>query len=302
MPCPPCQRRSALVAALAPAISRLSFKRHGLLGLLALPEEPLLRAAKIKDRDEFLSRLALPLLTESVPTALCRHDPDYPAALRQLPSAPAVLYASATIERLRELRSKPTVALVGSPTPNEYTHQMTSMLARNLTAAGVNVISGVNDGLEGFAQRAALNAGGSSIAVMACAPDLSHLSRHDHLHRRILANGTAVSEFPPRFFPPPRWCFIASQRITAALASLTVVVEVGDHSRALFTAEIASELGAEVAVVPSRITDPGGPWMFRLLYDGAHPVSCSQDVLELISAIGAMRGRWQRSERPGLAG
>jgi DNA processing protein len=193
-----------------------------------------------------------------------------------------VLYASATIERLRELRAKPTVALVGSPTPNEYTHQMTSMLARNLAAAGVNVISGVNDGLEGFAQRAALNAGGSSIAVMACAPDLSHLRRHDHLHRRILANGTAVSEFPPGFFPPPRWCFIASQRITAALASLTVVVEVGDHSPALFTAEIASELGAEVAVVPSRITDPGGRWMFRLLYDGAHPVSCSQDVLELI--------------------
>ena len=58
-----------------------------------------------------------------------------------------MLYASATIERLRELRAKPTVALVGSPAPNEYTHQMTSMLARNLAAAGVNVISGVNDGL-----------------------------------------------------------------------------------------------------------------------------------------------------------
>ena len=282
MPCPPCQRRSALVAALAPAISRLSFKRHGLLGLLALPEEPLLRAAKIKDRDEFLSRLALPLLTESVPTALCRHDPDYPAALRQLPSAPAVLYASATIERLRELRSKPTVALVGSPTPNEYTHQMTSMLARNLTAAGVNVISGVNDGLEGFAQRAALNAGGSSIAVMACAPDLSHLSRHDHLHRRILANGTAVSEFPPGFFPPPRWCFIASQRILAALAQIVVIVEAQGKVGALLVAHVAGELGHDVAVLPGRVTDPGGLLTFGLLRDGAYPVARAQDVLDLI--------------------
>jgi predicted Rossmann fold nucleotide-binding protein DprA/Smf involved in DNA uptake len=233
MPCPPCQRRSALVAALAPAISRLSFTRHTLLRLLALPDEQLLRAAKVEDSDGLLRRLQPPLPTDCVPTALCRHDPDYPTAPRQLPSAPAVLYASATIERLRELRSKPTVALVGSPTPNEYAHQMTSMLARNLAAAGVTVISGVNDGLEGFAQRAALNAGGSPIAVMACAPDLSHLTRHDHLHRRILAHGTAVSEFPPGFFPPPHWCFIASQRITAALASVTVVVEVGDHSPAL---------------------------------------------------------------------
>jgi DNA processing protein len=282
MACPPCQRRSALVAALAPAISRLSFRRHTLLGLLALPDEQLLRAAKIEDRDGLLRRLQLPLPTESVPTALCRHDPDYPVTLAQLPCAPAVLYASATIERLRELRSKPIVALVGSPAPNEYAHQMTSMLARDLAADGVTVISGINDGLEGFAQRAALNAGGSSIAVMACAPDLSHLTRHDHLHRRILAHGTAVSEFPPGFFPPPRWCFIASQRITAALASLTVVIEVGDRSPALLTAEIASDLGAEVAVVPGRVTDPGGPWMFALLRDGAHPVSRAQDVLELI--------------------
>ena len=282
MACPTCQRRSALVAALAPAISRLSFTRHTLLRLLALPDEQLLRAAKAEDRDGLLRRLQLPLPTDGVPTALCRHDPDYPAALRQLSSAPAVLYATCTTERLHELHSKPTVALVGSPTPNEYAHQMTSMLARNLAAAGVTVISGVNDGLEGFAQRAALNAGGSPIAVTACAPDLSHLRRHDHLHRRILAHGTAVSEFPPGFFPPPHWCFIASQRITAALASVTVVVEVGDHSPALFTAQIAFDLGAEVAVVPGRVTYPGGPWMFALLRDGAHPISCAQDVLEVI--------------------
>jgi len=103
-----------------------------------------------------------------------------------------------------------------------------------------------------------------------------------HVRDRAFRRKSAVSEFPPGFFPPPRWCFIASQRITVALVSLTVVVEVGDRSHALLTAEIASDLGAEVAVVPGRVTDPGGPWMFRLLYDGAHPVSCAQDVLEVI--------------------
>ena len=282
MPCPPCQRRSALLAALAPAIARLSFTRHALLRLLALPNEQLLRAAKVQNPRGFLRRLELPLPSESVPTALCRHDPDYPQALAQLPSAPAVLYATCTIERLRELLAKPTVAIVGSRAPTEYAHQMTSELARDVAAAGITVISNINDGLEGFAQRGALRDDGSALAVMSCSPDLSHLRRHDHLHRRVLAHGAAVSELPPGFFPPPRWCFIASQRITAALANLVVVVEVGERSPALLIAEIASNLGAEVAVVPGRITDPGGPWMFRLLYDGAHPVSCARDVLELI--------------------
>ena len=108
MACPPCQRRSALVAALAPAISRLTFTRRGLLGMLALPEAQLLRAAKIENPSTLLRRLELPLPTESVPTATCRHDPDYPEALAQLDCAPAVLYATCTVERLRELLSKPT--------------------------------------------------------------------------------------------------------------------------------------------------------------------------------------------------
>jgi predicted Rossmann fold nucleotide-binding protein DprA/Smf involved in DNA uptake len=101
MACPTCLRRAALIAALAPAISRLSFTRQGLLGLLALPNAQLLHAAKVEDPRGLLRRLEIPLPTQSVPTALCRHDPDYPEALAQLDCAPAVLYATCTTERLR---------------------------------------------------------------------------------------------------------------------------------------------------------------------------------------------------------
>jgi DNA processing protein len=76
------------------------------------------------------------------------------------------------------------------------------------------------------------------------------------------------------------WTFIASQRIIAALADAIVVVEAGQSS-GLLVAQIATGLGAEVAVVPGRLTDPGGKWLFRLLQDGAHPVSCAQDVVDL---------------------
>ena len=100
----------------------------------------------------------MPALTDSVPTALCRHDAGYPRALRQLPSAPAVLYATCTPERLRDLFSSPTnptVGIVGSRGRTPYAKQITFTLARDLARAGVTVVSGVNEGPEGIAHSAA---------------------------------------------------------------------------------------------------------------------------------------------------
>jgi DNA processing protein len=108
--------------------------------------------------------------------------------------------------------------------------------------------------------------------------------------RTLLARGAAVSELP--FFPPHPWCFIASQRILAALASVVVVVEAGARSCVLFTAQIAADLGADIAVVPGRITDPGGKWLCDLLRDGARPVGCAGDVLEVIDGTGC--AGWRR--------
>jgi DNA processing protein len=282
MACDACKRRSALVAALAPAISSLSLHRKELLNLLALPDAQLLRAAKVEDPRGFRRRLELPLPADGVPTALCRHDPDYPEALAQLPSAPAVLYLTCSTERLAELLSKPTVALLGSRAHTKYGRQMTFRLASDLARAGVTVVSGINEGLEGTAHRGALGARGSTIAVMACSPDRFHLNHGHQLHKRVLARGAAVSELPPGFFPAQPWCFIASQRVLASLASVIVVVEAGARSCVLFTAQIAADLGADIAVVPGRVTDPGGRWLCELLRDGARPVACAEDVLEVM--------------------
>jgi DNA processing protein len=289
MSCPDCQRRSALVAALAPAISLLSFNRHGLLALLALEEEQLLRTAKVEDPRRLLRDLQLTLPTESVPTALCRHDPDYPEALAQLECAPAVLYATCTTDRLRELRSKPTVAIIGGRQHTHYARDITLALARDLTAAGVTIVSGINRGLEATAQHSALDADGHTIAVMPGAPQLPYSSQHKVLHRQILRSGVAISEFPPGFFPMQRWCFIACQRIVAALAEVVVIVEARGKISALLVAQVAADVGADVAVVPARVTDPGGLRIFGLLRDGAHPISCAQDVLQLIHDGGNVR-------------
>ena len=282
MACLECRRRSALVAALTPAISRLSLHRESLLSVLALPNAQLLHAAKVKDRREFLRGLQLPLPSTRVPTALCRHDPDYPETLAQLDCAPAVLYATCTTDRLREQLSKPTIAIVGSRTPTDYAQQIAAELARDLAAVGATVISGMNRGLEGTVHESALQAGGRTIAVMPYGPELAYPRANSRLHQSVLARGAAVSELPPGFCLRQRCTLIAHQRIIAALARLIVVVETGEQCGGLFTAQIGSELGAEVAVVPGRVTAPGGQWVLGLLRDGAHPVARAEDVLNAI--------------------
>jgi DNA processing protein len=291
MVCTPCLRRSAVVAAAAPALARLASRPKWLWQVLGFPSERLLRAARVDDPSGVLRGLRLPALTDRVPTAICRHDAGYPRALRQLPNAPAVLYGTcASEERLRELLSSPAtprVAIVGSRGLTPYTEQVTFALTRDLARAGVTLASGVNEGPEGIAHQGALEGGGATIAVMACSPDLSHLTRFDPLHQHILAQGTAISEFPPGFFEHQRWSFMASRRILAALADLIVIVEAGGYSLAVLTTHFATHLGRDIAVVPSRITDPGGDTMLWLIQDGAHPVANAEDVLHVLDAAGA---------------
>jgi DNA processing protein len=294
MACPQCQRRAALIAALAPAITSLLLHRDDLLGLLGLADEQLIRAAKVENPRALLRRLQPPATSESVPSAICRHDPDYPEALAQLPCAPAVLYATCTTERLRKLLTAPTVAIVGDPRYSGYAHQITFALAHDLAAAGVTVISGLRQGLDEIAHQGALHAEGQTVAVMPCAPERCRPLPNEHLHQCICERGAAISEFPPGSSAPQRWCFIARQRIIAALASVVVIVEAERRSSALLTAQIAAELGHEVAVVPGRLTDAGGVGTFGLLRDGATPVGCAQHVIDLFPAVHTSEHRAQR--------
>ncbi len=279
-----------MLAAAAPALARRSpLHEQWLLGVLGLPNEGLLRAVRAKDPPWILRRLQLPELTDSVPTALCCHDAGYPRTLLQLPNAPAVLYATCSAERLRGLLSpaSPRVAIVGSRGLTPYAKEITFTLTRDLARAGVTVVSSVNEGPDGIAHEGALEGGGATVAVMACSPDLSHLTWQDELQRQIRDRGVAISEFPPGFFQPQRWSFNASQRILAALADLLVVVEAGGFTSASFTTKIATELGRDIAVVPGRVTDPGGHRILWLLRDGAHPVASAEDILAVLDGAGA---------------
>ncbi len=155
------------------------------------------------------------------------------------------------------------------------------MLGRELAAAGLVVVSGMARGIDADAHRGALDAGGTTVAVLGCGIDRDYPARHAELARRIAQDGLIVSEYPPGVEPAP-WRFPARNRIIAGLALATVVVEARERSGALITADFALELGREVFAVPGEITSALSAGTNRLIRQGAAPLLGAEDVLDAL--------------------
>ena len=126
------------------------------------------------------------------------------------------------------------------------------MLGRELAAVGLIVVSGLARGVDGEAHRGALEAGGTTVAVLGCGIDRDYPAAHAELGARIRASGLAVSEYAPRVEPAP-WRFPARNRIIAGLSAGTIVVEARERSGALITADLALEEDRQVFAVPGEI-------------------------------------------------
>ena len=218
--------------------------------------------------------------------AVCRCDPAYPERLAEVDSAPAVVYVAGSLDRLVALAAPCGVAVVGSRRPTSYGLDVAGWLGRGLAVCGIPVISGMALGVDSAAHDGALAGGGSTIAVLpGCAARAYPASRRA-LHGRISEAGVIVSELPPGT-TPRRWMFPARNRIIAALAELTVVVEAAEASGALITAKFAYGFGRRVGAVPGRITTPQAAGTNALLADGAVMVRGPQEAMELVLGPGA---------------
>ena len=282
--CDACAARSALLADLAGAIERLRLDRWQLIGLLSLSDKRLMDAVG-RNAPQPHARAK----HSSCQAGVCRHDPDYPARLAELdcPSAPfgapaALHIAAERAERLLDLLAHPVVAIVGSRESTYYGRDTATALASDLAGAGVTMIGGLAEGIETAAQQGALGAGGATIAVMAGAADVAYPIQSDRVHMRVREQGAVVSEMPTGWGPPRRWCFLARNRIIAALADAVIVVEAGESAGTLFTAELACRLGREVGVIPGRTSDRSARGSNALLRDGAHVILDASDALGLI--------------------
>ena len=215
------------------------------------------------------------------------HD-DYPDALLDLAeTAPAALHGCGHRSTLAAWEAKGAVTIVGSRRASVYGIAVAEELAHLLAAAGITVVSGMARGIDAAAHRGAIAGGGTTLAVLGGGPDVVYPSGEWRLYRRILEAGAAISEHPAGE-RPAAWCFPARNRIMAALAEVTVVVEAAKRSGSLITARLASErLNRTVGAVPGPVNSWLSAGPNNLLADGALVVRDAQDVLDAMLGAGA---------------
>jgi DNA processing protein len=206
-----------------------------------------------------------------------RASPEYPVELLDLAHPPRELY---TIGRPSALAT-PRVAIVGTRNSTAYGERITRTLTRELVRGGVSIVSGMARGIDAAAHRTALEQGGNTVAVLGTGVDVPYPVGHRLLHRTIAEHGLVVSENPPGT-KAAQGAFPKRNRIIAALAPVTIVVEAGFRSGALNTASQAIELGRVVAAVPGPIDSEQSRGSNQLLRDGAVLIAAPEDALALL--------------------
>ena len=201
----------------------------------------------------------------------------YPGELLDLAQPPAELFALGRQSAL----ARPRVAIVGTRNSTAYGERVTRTLTRALVRAGVSIVSGMARGIDATAHRTALDAGGNTVAVLGTGVDVPYPVGHRVLHQTIADRGLVLSENLPGA-RAHQGAFPKRNRIIAALAPVTIVVEAGFRSGALNTAGQALELSRTVAAVPGPIDSDQSRGSNQLLRDGAVLIAAPEDALALV--------------------
>ncbi len=292
--CLECMRRSWLLARLAPYIERIATGAPGSRSpeLLRLSDEDLTEVVAPKVADQVLTQVAALSeehlrgeLAEAGCWACCRHEALFPVGLGDAADAPRALIGRGDPELLAALEPAGTVTVVGARRASSYGREVARDLGRELATAGLTVVSGLAFGIDACAHRGALETG-LSVAVLGCGADVAYPAAHRSLWRRLGERGLVLSELPPGC-GAWRWAFPARNRIMAALAGMTVVVEAAERSGSLITADLATDLGRDLGAVPGPIGSRLSAGPHSLLAGGACLVRGAQDVLDAMLGPGA---------------
>lgn len=207
-------------------------------------------------------------------------DPAYPTLLREISDPPLVLYGRGELQALK----RPAVAVVGSRAATTYGKKIASRLGAELAAAGFTVLSGGALGIDSAAHQGALEAGGTTAAVLGCGLDVVYPPQNRQLFHTIgRQRGLLLGEYPLGT-QPEAFRFPARNRIISGLAVGCVVVEAARRSGALITAEMSLEHGREVMAVPGRIDTAKSEGCHRLIQEGAKLVHRFDELLQELLA------------------
>ncbi|MBI3240727.1 MAG: DNA-protecting protein DprA [Chloroflexi bacterium] len=228
---------------------------------------------------------------------LCWDDDNYPRRLREVPNPPPLIYVHGAFAD----RDDWAVSVVGTRRATAYGKEVARELAGALAAAGVTVVSGLARGVDAAAHVAALEAGGRTIAVLGSGLDKIYPYEHTTLARQIADSGAVISDYPLGT-PPESNNFPPRNRIISGLALGVIIVEAGDESGALITADFAAEQGREVFAVPGNIFNRTSRGPNRLIQAGAKIVLSAENVLEELNLKMVAHQAEARAQLPLLEG
>lgn len=208
-------------------------------------------------------------------TILADTDTAYPRLLREIHNPPGILFVDGELKPEDAL----AVAIVGTRHATSYGRQQAERLAAGLARAGLTIVSGLARGIDGAAHRAALQAGGRTLAVLGSGVLNIYPPEHKGLAGEVRARGALISENPP-MSEPVSGAFPQRNRLISGLSLGVIVIEAAERSGALITARHAMEQGREVFAVPGRVDSRTSRGCHRLIRDGAKLVECVEDVLD----------------------
>lgn len=214
---------------------------------------------------------------------------EYPKRLSVLSGMPYALYVKGKLPR----EDLPAAAIVGARSCTPYGEKMSIEFAESLAAAGVQIISGMANGIDGAAQRAAINVGGESYGVLGCGIDVCYPRENKGLYLDLPVNGGILSEQPVGT-PPLREYFPARNRIISGLSDVVLVMEAKERSGSLITADLALEQGKDVYALPGPVTSELSRGCHELIRQGAGILTAPEELLKDMGV--------KRADLSGIAG
>ena len=241
-----------------------------------LPQRALTNFLRLRQETD-LDELYESILKKDV-RVLTLLDEDYPRLLRDIDQSPPVIYLKGKLTPADEF----AVAVVGTRRVTAYGQQITRDTSIFLAGHGLTIVSGLARGVDALAHQHALEAGGRTIAVLGSGVDIIYPPEHRRLADAIVENGAVISDYPLGTQPeginfPPR------NRIISGLSLATIVVEAGERSGALITADFALEQGRDVFAVPGNVLSPASRGTNNLIQEGAYAMVSPQDVLDVLN-------------------
>lgn len=200
-------------------------------------------------------------------------EEEYPEKLKNIYDSPLLLYRKGKLPK----EGKISIAIVGARDCSAYGREAAEYFGRELSRQGIQVISGLARGIDGWAHRGALKGGGETFGVLGCGINLCYPPEHKGLYEAMAAKGGILTEYGLDIKPYPG-NFPVRNRIISGLSDGILVVEAREKSGSLITVEYALEQGKDVFVIPGRLCDALSRGCNRLLKAGAVPVTEPCDI------------------------